>query len=148
MPIEAKPLPRGYHSVNCYLQVHNVAGLVEFLKQAFRATEKERITDPDGRIRHAEVLIGDSVVMMGEASETWKARPATIYLYVDNVDAVFASAVGAGAKSLSEPKDQFYGDRSGGVEDLCGNYWWIATHLEDVSNEDLAKRMQAASAAR
>jgi PhnB protein len=98
---------------------------------------------PDGRIGHAEVRIDDSVIMIGDdREETWKAMPSSIYLYVVDCDAVYKRALEAGATSLMEPKDQFYGDRSGGVKDPAGNHWFIATHKEDLSKDELDRRAE------
>lgn len=113
------------------------------MQQAFGGSELYRSTGPDGNIMHAEAKIGDSIIMIGQAREPWKPRPSTIYLYVEDVDGVFQRAVQAGAKSLMEPKDQFYGDRSGGVEDANGIQWFIATHVEDVSHEEIQRRFAA-----
>jgi len=137
-----KPIPDGYHSVIPYLVVQGAAALIDFLRQAFDATEKERHTWPDGSIMHAEVKIGDSVIMLGEARGEWKPMPASIYLYVNDADATFRKAIKAGAVSVMEPADQFYGDRHGGVKDPCGNFWWVSTHIEDVPPEELQKRME------
>jgi len=139
-----KPIPDGYHAVTPYLTVQGVPKLIDFLKQAFEAQEIERMTQPDGTIGHAEVRIGDSVVMMGEARDEWKPMPSGIYLYVNDTDAVYKRALQAGATSIMEPADQFYGDRSAGVKDSSGNHWWIATHKEDVPPAELKKRAQAA----
>ncbi len=139
-----KPIPDGYHTVTPYLTVQGVPKLIDFLKQAFEAQEIERMTQPDGTIGHAEVRIGDSVVMMGEARDEWKPMPSGIYLYVNDTDAVYKRALQAGATSIMEPADQFYGDRSAGVKDSSGNHWWIATHKEDVPPAELKKRAQAA----
>jgi PhnB protein len=136
-----KPIPDGYHAVTPYLVVRGAERLINFLKYAFDAKEIERMTMPDGGIGHAEVRIDDSVIMMGDArEETWKAMPSSIYLYVTNCDTVYKRALEAGATSLMEPKDQFYGDRSGGVKDPVGNHWFIATHKEDLSKDELDKR--------
>jgi uncharacterized glyoxalase superfamily protein PhnB len=140
-----KPIPDAYHSVTPYLVVPGVAKLIEFLKQAFGAQEVERMARPDGTIMHAEVRIGDSMVMMGEPMGDFQAMPAAIYLYVDDVDAVFRRAVQTGAAPMMEPADQFYGDRNGGVKDPSGNVWWIATHTEDVPPEEMARRAAARS---
>jgi len=140
---KVKPVPERYHSVNSYLVVQGVPKLLDFLKQTFNSTELERVPRPDGTISHAEVRIGDSVVMMGEASAQSKPMPAMLYVYVEDVDAVYKRALKAGAKSVRELKDEFYGDRAGGVEDPMGNQWWIATHKEDVSPEELRRRMEA-----
>jgi PhnB protein len=139
-----KPIPEGYHTVTPYLTVPGVPKLIDFLKQAFDAREIERMMEPDGTIRHAEVRIGDSVVMMGEAEGERQPMPSGIYLYVNDTDTVYKRALQAGATSLMEPADQFYGDRSAGVKDPSGNYWWIATHQEDVPPEELKKRAEAA----
>ncbi len=139
-----KAIPDGYHSVTPYLTVQGVPTLIDFMKQAFEAQEIERMTGPDGRIGHAEVKIGDSIVMMGEAGGQWQPMPGSIYLYVNDVDATYKRALQAGAASTMEPMDQFYGDRSAGVKDPSGNQWWIATHKEDLSREELMKRAQAA----
>ena len=137
-----KPIPDGYHSVTPYLVVQGVAKLIDFLKQAFDAKEIERMAGPDGTVMHAEVRIGDSVVMMGEARGESKPMPAALYLYVNDTDVTYRRALQAGATSLKEPADQFYGDRSGGVKDPAGNQWWIATRKEDVSPEELARRAE------
>jgi uncharacterized glyoxalase superfamily protein PhnB len=139
----AKPIPDGYHSVTAYLTVPGVAKLIDFLKRAFGAREIERMQEPSGRVGHATVKIGDTIVMMGEPQSPHQPRPCNLCLYVKDVDAVYRQAIEAGGKSISEPKDQFYGDRSGGVEDPSGNNWWIATHIEDVSAEEIARRAQA-----
>ena len=140
----AQPIPDGYHSVTAYLTVPGVARLMDFLKQAFGAVEIDRMQDPSGRVGHAQMKIGDTMVMIGEPQGPHQQpKPCNLYLYVENVDAVYQQAIQAGGKSISEPKDQFYGDRSGGVEDPSGNGWWIATHIEDVSQEEIARRAQA-----
>jgi uncharacterized glyoxalase superfamily protein PhnB len=113
------------------------------LKQAFAAQELGRMARPDGVVMHAEVKIGDSKMMMGEPMGEWKARPCALYLYVEDVDAVYQRAIQAGGTSVTEPSDQFYGDRTGGVIDPSGNYWGIATHVEDVSHEEMEKRAAA-----
>jgi len=140
---KVKPVPERYHSVTPYLVVQGVPKLLEFLKQTFNSTELERVPRPDGTISHAEVRIGDSVVMMGEANAQSKAMPTMLYVYVEDVDAVYKRALQAGAKPVRELKDEFYGDRAGGVADPVGNQWWIATHKEDVSPEELRRRMEA-----
>ena len=140
------PIPEGYRTVTPYLVVDGAANVLEFVKQAFGAEEKFRMETPDGTIGHAEVQIGDSMVMLGDAGDQNPAMPAMIHLYVDDCDATYERALGAGGTSEREPTDQFYGDRSAGVRDPAGNLWWIATHVEDVPEEELAKRMEAASA--
>ena len=138
-----KSIPDGYHSVTPYLTVQGAAKLLDFLKQAFAAIELHRMTRPDGTVGHAEVRIGDSVVMLAEARDEWKPMPGAMYLYVNDTDAAYQRALQAGATSLMEPADQFYGDRNAGVKDPVGNHWWIATHKEDVPPEELAKREEA-----
>lgn len=135
-----KPIPEGYHTVTPYLVVQGVARLLGFLEDAFGAEVRYRMDRPDGSVGHAEVQIGDSRVMLGEASGEWTPRPATLYLYVEDCDALYRRAIAAGASSLKEPADQFYGDRHGGVVDPAGNQWWVATHIEDVSAEEIARR--------
>ena len=138
-----KPIPDGYHSVTPYLTVPGVAKLLDFLKQAFEAQELHRMPRPDGTIMHAEVRIGDSLVMMGEPMGSSQPMFGSLYLYVHDVDAVYQRALQAGATSTSEPADQFYGDRSAGIKDPVGNQWWIATHKEDVPLEEIARRAEA-----
>jgi len=98
---------------------------------------------PNGTIGHAEVRIGDSVVMLGQASSQWKPTTAAIYLYVNDTDATYKRALQSGATSAMEPTDQFYGDRNAGVQDPAGNFWWIATHVEDVAPDEMKKRAEA-----
>ena len=138
-----QPIPTGVHTVTPYLVVEGVPKLIDFLKQAFGAEERFRMARPDGGVAHAEVKIGDSIVMIGEAMGEWKAKPCSLYLYVEAVDAVYQRAIQAGGTSVGEPKVQFYGDRTAGVLDPCGNHWGIATHVEDVAAEEIAKRFAA-----
>ncbi|HMD71346.1 MAG TPA: VOC family protein [Bryobacteraceae bacterium] len=138
-----KPIPEGAHTVTPYLVVEGIPKLMDFLKPAFGAQEVFRMARPDGGIMHAEVKIGDSMIMMGQAMGEWKAKPCSLYLYVEDVDAVYQRAIQAGATSVREPSDQFYGDRTGGVIDPCGNYWGIATHVEDVSQDEVERRFAA-----
>jgi PhnB protein len=138
-----KAIPDGYHSITPYLVGPDASGLLEFLKKAFGAVEMFRMNDPSGKVRHAEVKIGDSMVMLGEASDQHPALPSMLYVYVENADKVYQNALAAGAMSVMAPMNQFYGDRSGAVKDASGNTWWIATHVEDVPPEELARRAQA-----
>jgi PhnB protein len=139
----AKPIPEGFHTVTPYLMVRDAEATIDFLKKAFGAKEAlPPMRGPDGKVMHADVVIGDSHVMLGEGNEQWPASPSGLYLYVDDADAVFKRAVAAGAKATVEPMDQFYGDRSGCVKDANGNLWWIATHKEDLSQADLKKRAE------
>jgi len=140
----AKAIPDGYHSVTPYLVVPGVAQLLDFLTQAFDAQEVHPpMRRPDGTIMYAEVRVGDSIVMMGEPRGEFTPMPGSLYVYVSDTDAVYKRALQAGATSLTEPADQFYGDRNAGVQDPVGNRWWIATHQEDVSPEELTKRAAA-----
>jgi uncharacterized glyoxalase superfamily protein PhnB len=139
----AKPIPEGFHTVTPYLMVRDARATIEFLKKAFDARESlPPMQGPDGKIMHADLTIGDSHVMLGEGNEQWPASPAGLYVYVSDADAVYKKAIAAGAKATAEPTDQFYGDRSGCVKDADGNYWWIATHKEDVSVPELKKRAE------
>jgi len=142
MPV--KYIPDGYHTVTPYLTADDAAIVINFLQQAFNAQVTFEMKDTDGNVRHAELRVGDSMLMLGQARDEWTSRPMSFYLYVPDADAAYKSAVAAGGKSLQEPTTQFYGDRSGGVEDPQGNYWWIATHVEDVSPEEMEKRQKAA----
>ena len=138
-----KPIPDRYHSITPYLVTNGSAAVIEFLMRAFDAIEIERHLRPDGAVRHAEVRIGDSAVMLGDASGRWKASPATLYLFVPDVDATYKRALDAGGAAVAPVETQFYGDRHGAVADPAGNTWWIATHVEDVSPEELARRSEA-----
>src|ERR1035441_7648487 len=122
--VPVKPIPEGYHTVTPYLVVQGVGRLIDFMKAAFDAQEIFRMPMPDGSIGHAEMRIGNSMIMLGEARDQFKAMPTTLNLYLEDVDAAYARALAAGATAVSEPKNQFYGDRSGGVRDMCGNHWY------------------------
>ena len=136
-----KPIPDGRHSITPYLVVEGVPRLIEFLVEAFEAQEILRVLRPDGSIMTAQLKIGDSVILLSEAKGEFKPMPAAIYLYVNDTDAVYQRALQAGATSLMEPIDEFYGDRNAGVKDPGGNHWWIATHQEDVPPGELSKRI-------
>lgn len=138
-----KSIPEGYHTITPFITVQGAAQLIDFLKQVFAATEIERMTNPDGTVKHAEVRIGDSVLMISEARGEWKPMPAAFYLYISDVDAVYQRALAAGAASLMAPTNTFYGNRESGVKDQFGNSWWIATHFEDVTPEEIQKRAEA-----
>lgn len=143
--MSVKPVPEGYHTVTPYLTVANAAKLIDFLQQAFNATLKYEMKDDSGNVRHAEMQIGDSMVMIGQARDQWVPKPANFYLYVPDCDALYHSAIAAGGKSVQEPATQYYGDRHGGVDDPQGNTWWIATHVEDVSPEEVERQMKVAA---
>jgi len=154
MASKVNPIPEGYHSVTPYLIIKGAADAIEFYKKAFEATELFRMTQPDGKIGHAEIRIGDSTIMladefpeMGHKSPTTLGGSAvSLLIYVDNVDAVFAQALAAGATEERAVEDKFYGDRSGSLVDPFGHIWHIATHTEDVSPEEMQKRATAAAA--
>lgn len=137
---KVNPIPENYQRVIPYLIVKGAAGLMDFLKNVFNAEEIERMEMPDGTIAHGEVRIGDSVIMVSEASEMYAANPTMLYVYVEDVDAVYKTALEYGATSVKEPADQFYGDRSCMVTDDTGNSWGIASHVEDVSPEEMGRR--------
>lgn len=155
MTEKVKPIPEGYHTVTLYLIVAGAAHAIEFYKEAFGAREVFRMADADGRISHAEILIGDSHVMLADEHTEMNARspqtiggsPVSFLLYVADVDAAVERAVAAGAKLTRPVENQFYGDRVGGVEDPFGHTWYIATHVEDVAPEELQRRAAAAHAA-
>ncbi|MCL5270825.1 MAG: VOC family protein [bacterium] len=153
--MKAKTIPAGYHTITPALVIRNAVKALEFYKKAFGATEKLRFMMPDGRLGHAEICLGDSVIMLsdefpecgGNAPQTLGGSPVSLYLYVDDVDAFFTKALASGAKERKAVTDQFYGDRAGELEDPFGHIWWIATHKEDVPPEELTKRMQEMLAA-
>jgi uncharacterized glyoxalase superfamily protein PhnB len=141
----AKPVPEGYHTVCPYLIVDDASAQLEFVQRAFGARVVEVHKDPAGHIMHGDVIIGDSHVMLSQATPEWKAMPAMIHLYVPDCDVLYHSAMAAGATSVREPRTEFYGDRSGGVRDVNGNQWWVSTHVEDVSKDEMERRMKAAA---
>ncbi len=138
-----EPVPKGYHTVTSYLVVADGEGLLVFLTNAFQAEVVSRTVRPDGTIANAEVRIGDSMLMVAQAKDPWKPMPSGFYLYVPDTDATYQAALAAGGISTLEPADQFYGDRNAGVQDVWGNNWWIATHLEDVDEVEIQRRMAA-----
>jgi PhnB protein len=146
-----KPIPDGYHSVTPYLIVRGAAEALEFYQRALGATELMRIPMPGGKIGHAEIRIGDSIIMLADEAPEWDAKspqalggtPVGIMLYVENVDTLFAQAIAAGAKEVKPLADQFYGDRSGTVVDPFGHKWTLSTHVEDVSPEEIDRRLAA-----
>lgn len=138
-------IPEGYRNVTPYLISEGVERVIRFLRQAFGAAERyPPMRRSDGTIMHAEMRVGDSIVMMGEASGEYCPMPACLYVYVEDVDGTYRRALQAGGTAITEPKNQFNGDRSAGVRDPAGNFWWIATHKEDVSEGELEKRIRAA----
>ena len=147
----AKPIPDGYHSVTPYLIVKGAVGALECYKKGLGATELFRIDAPGGKIGHAEIKIGDSPIMLADENSEIGARspqtiggtPVFIMLYVENVDDRFKQALDAGATEVQAIQDQFYGDRSGTLKDPYGHLWTIATHVEDVSPEEIDERAKA-----
>jgi PhnB protein len=152
MTAKVKPIPEGYHSLTPYLIVTDGAQAIEFYKKAFGATEVMRFPAPGGKIGHAELRIGDSLVMLADehpdmgcrGPEAYGGTPVSLHLYVEDVDRVFGQALAAGAKQQRPVKDQFYGDRSGTLQDPFGHVWTVSTHKEDLSPEEMQKRAAAA----
>lgn len=140
--MSVNPIPEGYRTITPYLVVTDVNRQIEFIQKAFNSDLITHLDGPDGSIIHAEVKIGDSRVMMGNSSDEYPPMPAMLYVYVENVDDVYQQALHAGGESLKEPEDQFYGDRTANVKDPLGNIWSISTHVEDVSDEEMARRLQ------
>ncbi len=133
-------IPNGYRTITPYLLVHGASDLLRFLKAAFDASILKTEMRDDGSIMHAEVRIGSSMLMVGEASATFDAMPGSIYLYVDDCDGAYQRALDAGAWTIFPICDLPSGERYGGVKDCCGNVWWIATHVEDVSDDEQRRR--------
>jgi PhnB protein len=152
---KAKPIPNGYCNVTPYLVVKDAARAIEFYKAAFGAIELTRLPAPNGRIGHAEIKIGNSLIMLADEHPEIGARspdalggsPVSLLLYVEDVDAVARRAVAGGARLLCPLKDQFYGDRSGTLVDPFGHQWQVATHVEDLEPEEMRRRAAAATRA-
>jgi len=148
-----RAIPEGYHTVTPYLIVDGAAAAIDYYKKAFGAVEVMRMPGPDGRIGHAEIKIGDSHVMLADEHPEMGARspktvggsPISILLYVENVDQFVDRAVAAGAKLERPVEDKFYGDRMGEIQDPFGHKWYVGTHIEDVTPEEMKKRMAAMS---
>ncbi|MBA3426151.1 MAG: VOC family protein [Rubrobacter sp.] len=146
MPV--RQVPEGFHTVTPYVMIREAAGAIEFYKEAFGARETFRWADPDGRIRHAEIVIGDSPLMLTEESpesgmsgpQSLGSSPVHIFIYVEDGDALFDQAIAAGASELMSMEDQRDGDRRGGLTDPFGHVWWIATQIEDISREEIQRR--------
>jgi PhnB protein len=149
-----KPVPDDYPRVMPYLIVDGASEAIDFYCSVLGATERVRMPAPGDKVGHAELDIGDSLIMLADEAPEMDAigprsvggTPVTLYVYVDDVDSVFDAAIGAGAKSLQPVEDKFYGDRSGQFEDPFGHRWGIASHVEDVPPEEMSKRMEAMSA--
>jgi PhnB protein len=150
----ANPIPEGYHSLQIYLAVEDAAKAIDFYKEAFGAEETIRMPGPDGSVAHAELQIGDSKLMLSDPFPQSNVRPpserggptASIFMYVDDVDATFEQAQRAGATVVSELEDMFWGDRFGTLADPFGQVWSVATRKEDLSEEEIAERSKAAMA--
>ncbi len=136
-----------YPSVNAFIIVNGAAELIAFLTEVFDGIETERLPRRDGRIGHAEVRVGNSIVMLTDSSERFAARACAHYVYVADVDDAYRRALAAGAANIAEPTDQFYGNREAGVIDPFGNLWWIATLKEEVDPDELQRRWKTSQAA-
>jgi len=151
MTARIKAIPDGYHTATPYLVITNAGKAIEFYKAAFGATEQMRLDTPDGKVMHAEIMIGDSPIMLCDECPDWNAlspqtiggTPVSIMLYVEDVDSVVNRALAAGATLLMPVADQFWGDRMGTVADPFGHKWSVATHREDVTPEEIGRRAQA-----
>ena len=151
MTDKIRPVPAGHHTATPYLVVNDAPEALDFYKRAFGATERMRMNQPDGRVAHAELQLGDSCVMLADEFPEMGFRgphsvggtPVMLHLYVTDVDQVVKRAVDAGAKLVRPVQDQFYGDRSGAVEDPAGHVWHVATHKEDLSKEEIGRRAAA-----
>lgn len=155
MPNHVKPIPEGYHSISPSLTCRNASKAIDFYKRAFGAKEIMRNTIDGGKISHAEVKIGDSIVFLNDELPGMAAAPANssdpgfyLFLYISDVDSVFQSAVAAGAHEEMRLQNMFWGDRYGKLVDPFGHHWGIATHVEDVSPDELKRRMESAYAAK
>jgi PhnB protein len=149
-----KPIPEGYHSLQIYLAVEDASKAIDFYREAFAAEEVMRMPGPDGKIAHAELQIGDSKLMLSDPFPQSNVRPpserggttASVFMYVEDVDATFDQATAAGADVVMQLEDMFWGDRFGTLSDPFGHVWSIATHKEDLSEEEMAERSKAAMA--
>ncbi len=147
-----KPIPQGYHSVTPYLFIKGAASAIDYYKKVFGAEERVRMPGPDGRVMHAELQIGDSIVMLADENlqigakspQTIGGTSSSLHVYVQDVDTIAQKAVDAGGQLVRPVKNQFYGDRSGTLIDPFGHMWSVATHIEDVSPEEMKKRMDKA----
>src|SRR5438445_11473403 len=137
-----KTIHQKYGTVTPYLIVDGVPKLIEFLKHTFDAEERERINDREDHVGHAEVRIGGSIIMMADSTAQYNPIPSQLYVYVENVDETYRRGLKAGGTSEQEPTTQFYGNRTAAVKDPTGNVWWIASRVEEVSSEEMEKRMK------
>jgi uncharacterized glyoxalase superfamily protein PhnB/catechol 2,3-dioxygenase-like lactoylglutathione lyase family enzyme len=139
-PDGVRPIPEGYATVTPFFVVDDVSELIGFVEKAFGASTHRVMKSDDGVVRHATVKIGDSLLMFSSGTDLYGGRPATLHLYMKDVDSIYERALAVGAKSLEKPSNQFYGDRRAGISDKWNNHWWIATHVEDVEGEKLKTR--------
>lgn len=154
MSAHVKPIPQGYHSVTPYLCVNDCKGAIDYYKRAFGAQETVRMDGPGGKIGHAELKIGDSMIMLADempgsgcrSPQSLGGTPVSIFLYVEDVDKVYNQAVAAGGKAEMPPADMFWGDRYGKLNDPYGHLWSLATHKEDIAPEEMKKRAKEAMA--
>ena len=134
-------VPEGFNTVTPYLMAENAQGLLDFIERGLNGKAEYKLNSDDGKVMHASVRIGNSPIMISDVMEGQEVINAMLYLYVDNVDELYEQALGvSGANPVRELKDELYGDRAGCIEDEWGNKWWIATHIEDVSKEELEER--------
>ena len=150
--MKVKPIPAGYHSITQYLMIKGASEAIEFYKRAFGAIEIFRLSHPNGQIGHAEIKIGDSSIMLADSCDHQGAfrtphslggSSVALHVYVEDVDAQFARAISAGAKEIKPVLNQFYGDRTGTLKDPYGHIWFLATHKEDIAQEEISKRAEA-----
>jgi PhnB protein len=155
MSTKVKPIPDEFHTITPYLTVKGAAQAIDFYKRAFGATERFRFAGPDGKtIGHAEIVIGDSILMMADESpsmgnrspQSFGGTPVSLLIYLEDVDAAYKRAIDAGAKVKMPVEDKFYGERAGCLEDPFGHQWTLMTHIEDVTPDELRKRMDAFTA--
>ena len=153
MASKVNPIPEGYHSITPYLIIKGASQAIEFYKKAFGAAELFRMNQPDGRVGHAEIRVGDSVIMLADefpemghkSPASLGGSPVSLLLYVEDVDAVYGQAISSGATQDRPVENKFYGDRGGSLVDPFGHIWHIATHVEDLSPEEMQERATAAS---
>lgn len=152
MTKNVKPIPEDFHSATPYMIIKGAAEAIDFYKKVFGATEVTRLCGPDGKVRHGQIKIGNSMIMIADefpefpdwrGPEARGGSPMHVYLYVEDCDAVFNAALAAGATEVMPMSDQFYGDRSGGIKDPFGHTWYVATHTEDLTHDEIAKRAEA-----
>ncbi|NOT73989.1 MAG: VOC family protein [Cyclobacteriaceae bacterium] len=137
-------IPKGFHTVTPFLVINDAPKVIEFIKKAFDGTEDFKLMTDDNQVMHCSMRIGDSNIMIADAMDSMPEQRAMLFLYVDDVDRVYKKAIAAKGESVRDVRNEFYGDRAGAVKDPSGLTWWIATHVEDVSDEELRKRSKEA----